>query len=307
MVLDLIIQIDRNKLDGVTLLSGKESGLRHLRYHEVSAGERFVRIEDRIVSCRLVDHTDQSCCFLYSKFHWCLVEESLCGSLDAVCTAAEEHLVHIHCDDLVLGVVSLELHSCDPLLELDPYHLDHGTSRNPAAYILTRIESLCKLLSDGTSSSLTGISSEKGLEHHAGKTLEIDSGVAMETDVLSSYCSIDEIRRKFIELHIRPVLDVKGRKYLSVFSNDLSSQLAVRVLKFLERRDVGKGPYKTDQKQDHCYRYAEKDPEPSGYFLSCLFCHLILYICLSKKSQSACKKMSPLGDPLTEAGTKGQN
>ena len=40
---------------------------------------------------------------------------------------------------------------------------------------------------------------------------------------------------------------------------------------------------------------------------SCLVCHRIPFIYVCQNSYPTGKKMSPLGDPFTEVGTKGQN
>ena len=133
---------------------GNETCLFHLRDHEVPSGQRLVRIEGRVVSCRLVDHTYESCALLHCKVYRILSEECLGSGLDSVCITSKEHLIHVHVHDLVLGIVALELHGCDPLLQLDPYHLKYRNTRNLAAHVLTRIEGLGELLGDRTSTSL---------------------------------------------------------------------------------------------------------------------------------------------------------
>jgi len=195
---------------------GNETGLLHLRDDEVSSCKRLVRIYRRVVSCRLVDHTDKRRALLDCKIDRILAEESLSRSLDTICVAAEEDLIHVHVHDLILRIVALKLHSRDPLLELDPYHLQGRHSRDPAAHILTRIEGLGKLLGDGTSSSLARVSSEKGLEDHTSETLEVDAGMIVETYILRCYCRIHKIRRKLGIVHERPVLYMECGKDLAV-------------------------------------------------------------------------------------------
>ena len=149
MVLHLIGQSDRYLLDGVSFFLGQKAVLLHSGDHKVSSFERSFRVEGRIVSCRLVYHSDKSGGLLDGKVGRGFAEERLGRSLDTVCIAAEEDLIHVHVHDLVLGIASFELDGRHPFLELGPYHLERGT-----AHVFTWIEGLGKLLGYGTSSSL---------------------------------------------------------------------------------------------------------------------------------------------------------
>ena len=148
MVLNLVGQGDRDLLDRVTLRLCQETVLLHSRDDEVPSCEGLVRIDRRVVSCWLVHHSHQGRSLFHRKVHRVLSEEGLGCSLDSIGVAAEEDLIHIHIHNLLLGVVALKLHCCDPFLQLYPHHLElrvHG---------LTRIKGLGKLLGDGTSTSL---------------------------------------------------------------------------------------------------------------------------------------------------------
>ena len=65
---------------------------------------------------------------------------------------------------------------------------------------------------------------------------------------------------------------------LTVFSYDLRGKLAVRILKFLKRRYVGKGPDEANQRDYQYNRYVEKQPEPFQYLFLCFFLHVSLKI-----------------------------
>ena len=184
MVLDLIGEDDRELLDRVALGFREIAGLLHLPDHEVAAGDGLVHVQGRVVSGRLVDHSHQSRALLDVEVFRILGEESLGRSLDSVRSAAEEYGVEVHVDDLVLGVVSLELDCGDPFLELDPDHLHLGDARDTAVRIGSRIKSLCQLLGNGTASALAGIAHEQCLEQDSAETLEIDSGMLVEPGVL---------------------------------------------------------------------------------------------------------------------------
>ena len=197
MVLDLVRERYRNLLDRVTLGRCKESVLFHTGNNEISSFKRPLRIEGRIVSCRLVHHSHKSGRFLDGQVDRRLSEEGLSRSLDAVCVAAEENLVHVHVHDLVLGVASFELDRSHPFLEFGPDHLEYRT-----AHILSRIQGLGKLLGDGTSTSLARTSSDHGLYKHTGKTFEVDSGMSVESGVFGSHSRIDKVRGKFLITYI---------------------------------------------------------------------------------------------------------
>ena len=202
MILYLIRKSYRNLLNGVALILRNEAGLFHLGNHKIPSGERFIRIQGRVVSGRLVDHSHKCSCLLYRQVYRCLAEECLCSCLDSICIASEEHLIHVHVHDLVLGIASLKLYGSHPFLELDPHHLQLGHARNPAAHVLTGVKRLRKLLGDGAAASLARITAQKGLEYHSTETLEVNAGVVVETHILRSYCRVHQIWRKLFIAHI---------------------------------------------------------------------------------------------------------
>ena len=274
MILDLIGKSDRNLLDRVAHLLAYEASLLHLGDDEIPSDKRLVRIECRIVTCRLIDHADKSCGFLHCQFRRSLGKEGLGCSLDSICIAAEEDGIHVHIHYLILCVASLELYSRNPLLEFDPDHLQDGNSRYPAAHILSRIKSLRELLGNGTSSSLAGISAEKGLDGNTSETLEVYAGMIVETHILCSDRSVDEVLRELVECDERPVLYMECGQDLTIFGNHLRGKLAVRILQFLEGRNVRKGPHQGNKTSHHDDRKREQYPEPFDDFLFYSVCHL---------------------------------
>ena len=63
-------------------------------------------------------------------------------------------------------------------------------------------------------------------------------------------------------------------KDLAVGRNDLCGKLAVRVLEFLKRRDVGKCPYRGQKSDNGKYSSDEKSPEPSDDLLLYIILHI---------------------------------
>ena len=122
-------------LDGICRSLGQypvflgEAGLRwkvrlsHPAYHKIPPLECQVRIYGRVVSGRLVDHSNQHCGLLDGQLGRLLGEESLGRRLDSKGVASKWNGIEIHIHYLVLGVVTLKLHGGDPLLELGPYHM----------------------------------------------------------------------------------------------------------------------------------------------------------------------------------------
>ena len=210
MVLDLIRERNRNLLDGITLMSSKKAVLLHSADDKIPSGKGLVRIQGRIIACRLIDHTHKGGSLLHCQVDRILAEECLGRSLDSVGIAAEEDLIHVHSHDLVLGVVALELYRGDPFLQLDPDHLERRTD------ILTRVEGLGELLGDGTSTSLAGVAAEESLDKDSRETLEIDTRMSVKTFVLCSYCSMNDIRRQVLVVDERSVLYMKGGDHLSI-------------------------------------------------------------------------------------------
>ena len=77
MVLNLVVQRDRNLLDGVFLSFGEVSGLFHLGNNEIPANQGFIKIQRRIVPGRFVDHSHQCGTLLYCQVNRVLAEKGL--------------------------------------------------------------------------------------------------------------------------------------------------------------------------------------------------------------------------------------
>ena len=163
MVLNLIGQCYRNFSYRISLSLSQIPGLFHLADHEIPPDQGLVRVQCRIISCRLVHHSDQCRALLDGQLCRFLGKERLGCRPYTVGAASEEDSVQIHVQNLFLCIVALQLHGRYPFLQLYPYHLHLGKSRDAAGDVSSRIESLGKLLGDGTSSSLAGIAQEQCL------------------------------------------------------------------------------------------------------------------------------------------------
>ena len=91
---------------------------------------------------------------------------------------------------------------------------------------------------------------------------------------------MDQMFREFIVTHERAILDVESRKDLTIFCYNLGGKLTLRILKILERRDVGKGPDWQNQYENHRHRDCEQYPEPLDYPFFSLICHFSIRFCV---------------------------
>ena len=261
------MQFDGKGLEGIPFRLRQVAGLAHLADDEIAAGQGLVGIEDGIVPGRLVDHPHQHGALLGLQFDGLLGEELVGRGLDAVGVGAEEHGVQVHVHDLLLGIVPLDLHGGDPLFQLDPDHLDL------ARLLPAGIEGLGQLLGDGAAAALAGAVHQERLEQDAPEALEVDARVLVETDVLRRHGRLDQVRRQFVVIDEGAVFDVIGRQDLAFLGDDLGGQLAVRVLQFLDGRDLGERPYEGEQHGHQHERGRDEPPEYPDDFLLFIFGH----------------------------------
>ena len=66
------------------------------------------------------------------------------------------------------------------------------------------------------------------------------------------------------------------RKHLTVIGYHFCRQLAVRILEFLEGRDVSKCPYEQKQCENQCYRGRNDYPKPFHALFSGILSHQFL-------------------------------
>ena len=131
MVLNLVlVHVYRYEADGVAFGLCDESCVSHVPEHEIAALQGIFRMEDRIVSGRLVYHTDKHRALFYIEVGRALGKEGLGRRINSIRAASEEDGVEIHCQNLVLCIVALDLDCGNPLLELDSDHLHLAPTGN---------------------------------------------------------------------------------------------------------------------------------------------------------------------------------
>ena len=98
-----------------------------------------------------------------------------------------------------------------------------------------------------------------------------------ETGVLGGDGGCYEIGRKLIETDEGTVLDMEGGEHLAPVRDYLRSQLAVRMLQLLERRDAGEKRDEKKQERDQHEGRGDQDPEPFYDFFLCFVFHFLIF------------------------------
>ena len=192
----------------------------------------------------------QAGALLNGELRGVLVKECTGRCFDAIGIAAKEHGVHIHCDNLVLGIVALQLHGCDPLLELDDYHMDNSGSREAAITLIAGEKCLCKLLGDGTAAAGGAFAQGQRLHCHAAQAAEVDAGVLVKAGILRSYRSVNQrLRQLFIGCK-GAILNMISAQHLTVAAEQHGSKVGLVVFQFLERRYLGKQRHQKQREPD---------------------------------------------------------
>jgi hypothetical protein len=70
---------------------------------------------------------------------------------------------------------------------------------------------------------------------------------------------------------------MEGRENLPAFSDHLGGELAVRMLQFLEGRNLGEHPYDEEEKEDKYERSRKENPENADYFFLCDILHFLIF------------------------------
>ena len=178
------------------------------------------------------------------------------SSLDTNGIMKEIKLVEIHGYNLLLGEVTLKLDSDNPL-----NRFLHSTLKCRVSFL--GIKLLCKLLGDGTTTSGTLLSEDTTLDYCTRERDKVNTGMLVETCILSSYKSLYHIRRNILVMCLNTVICTTApcAKRLSVFTYNLRGIFVNRILHSLHVRHVtdpsipdgGKGNCCCDNTQNKHY------------------------------------------------------
>ena len=254
VVLLSVVQHYRQGHQGVGIGLGDVAVFAHLADDVVAPRDGLVVVEHRVVAGGLVDRAHQCRALLQVEVYGLLIKEGIGRRLDAVGVAAEEYGVHIHGHDLVLGVVALQLYGGDPFLELADYQSEHCLTGEFAGGLFPGEKSLGQLLCDGAaSSSRAGVPQQYRLDGHPGQAAEVYAAVLVETCVLSGHGCLHQIGGQVVKAHVGTVLDMIRAYQFAVLGYEFGGQIGLRVLQFLEGRNLCKDAYACDEKHQNTY------------------------------------------------------
>ena len=224
-------------VDGFLLVDGQAvvaevAVVVHLGEDDIAALQRVVGVQHGAVGRGGFEQSHEYGGLVDVQLGGRLVEEGLRGGLDAEGIAAEVDGVEVHGENLLLGVVVLQLDGHDPLTELGE---DGATAGVGLAHL---VEVLGQLLGDGGAAAGGAMASDDSLEEHAEETACVDAGVAVETGVLGGDEGIDEVGGKLVVGDVGAVLEAYVAQHLAVVADDLGGLQAVGILDVLELRHV---------------------------------------------------------------------
>ena len=142
--------------------------LHHLLQHHVSSFPTAVGIAHGVEERGVLAESDEGGCLAHRQVFGLFVEVSVGSGLDAHRIVQEVEVVEIEGDDLLLGVIALQLDGYHPLYGFLEEAL-HG-----AAGCLA-IQLLRQLLGDGGASSGIGLSHESSLHDGSAQGTEVDA------------------------------------------------------------------------------------------------------------------------------------
>jgi len=149
-----------------------------------------------------------------------LVEVQPRRRLDAICAVAEEDLVCVHGDDLVLGVALLDVDGEQRLLDL---------ARELALTFQEQVEG--QLLGQrGRAATRADPAIDDGVPHSAENRFGIDAAVLVELGVLNGYDRELEVVRDFTGLELHPPFAGERSNELTVLGIDMSGGRRSKVL-----------------------------------------------------------------------------
>ena len=185
-------------LGGLGVGLAQETGLDHLVKHHIASLAGALAVAQRIVVRRVFAHAHQRGRFLQVELRGVFAEIDKCRRLDAHSVVQEVELVEIHLDNLVLGVVALELDGDDPL---DGFL--QGTLKDVARF--GRVELLGELLGDGAATAGALLAHQHALDNRAPERPHVDTRMVVEAGVFGGNQCVAQVLRELVVVHIDAV------------------------------------------------------------------------------------------------------
>ena len=179
-----IVQRDGQCRKRVTHLTRYSARYTHTVDYQVASCQCIFGISHGRVAGRGIHNTYQHGSLLNIQLIGSLAKEGAGCRLDTKSIGSVLYGIQIHCCDLLLGIVVLELEGCDPLLELRLYEFPRAAHLATVANGVTREEVFRHLLCDCRSTALRLVAHGYGADHHAEERGDIDSRVVAEAYIL---------------------------------------------------------------------------------------------------------------------------
>ena len=150
-ILYAVIQLNLQLLQRVALLLSQVAVLLHQVEHDVTALQRVVGVNQRVIVGGSLQHSNQYGSILNSKLLWRAAKVGFTSCLDTECVRTKVNGVSILCQYLVLIKEELQLVGCNPLLTLQYEHFNARDVTQQTCRILRTCaeQVLGQLLCDG--------------------------------------------------------------------------------------------------------------------------------------------------------------
>ena len=155
------------------------SELMHFLKHDITSLSHTLLVDLWIVVRRVLTHTHESGCLWEREVHRVFTEIGSRRGLDTDRIVEEVEVIEVHRKDFLLGIVSFEHRSDIPL-----HWLLHHTVGECGLGSNARIELLCQLLCDGTTTTGRLFSHESALDQHTSERSHVDTRMFEESFVL---------------------------------------------------------------------------------------------------------------------------
>ena len=254
----------------VVLLLADVSRLEHAVEDEVAAAHAVLRVAERVVDGGGVRQADERGRLGERELARVLIEVRDARGFDAVGAVAVVDGVHVHVQDLVLGVHLLHLDGDVGLADLAlERHLE----------LLVRKDGVAdELLGDGRAAALLAAAGRLA-DEGAHDALGVDAVVLVEALVLGVHGALEDVRGDLVELDRAALLEVVGRDLVAVGVVDtrrLGDEVGVRrgvvgqVLQPVADHGAHRETQRDDQKRDEADNTggAEADDVRPGMHMS---------------------------------------
>ena len=201
MIADMEMQLDGFCTIFLVVSLWECTSLHHLSEHHISTLTTPLWISDGIIIRRVLTESNQGGSLIDRQILRLLAEISIWCRLDTNRIMKEVKIIQIHRDNLILRIIAFQLDSDNPFYRLLKHTL-HGS------FGMLRIQLLSQLLGNGRATTRTLLSHDTAFDDGTCQSIEVDTWMLIETDVLSSHQCLYQCRWQFGIIHQHAVLTI---------------------------------------------------------------------------------------------------